>query len=280
MTLTKGELLVKAYIKQRRWNSEYEPDVPGTRRKLDFRVNHRSGPFFIEVYEPAIPEPDENRHFFIDRYPALRRMFSQRKRAQVKAARIAGLPFVGAVLDSNSPFPINPNIMSGAMFGDLAFSFPVDEESEGENVKPGRMIYAGGGRVQPKQNRGVSSVVIPRVFNPTAWRITKAIDDRLGPEARSWHPGLMTADLEKLTASYLKALAEVQERLTDLGEYKPDEARVRMIALHNPFAERTLSKHVFNGAYDEQWDGVTVGTSLGYARVWTGRLIKRVPNWS
>jgi hypothetical protein len=169
-----GERLFAAYLRQRHLPWKYEREVNG--RHPDFSVDHSEGTFVAEVYEPEIRLPEGGGWF--ESYTGLRRVFEGRKAKQIRAVKNAGLPYLAVVGATNCDMPLQPLMMAGAMFGNLAVTFKVGSD---DPIDPEltRTIFGGGGRVQPHHYRGVSAVAILERFNPTKWRLDAAMETRL-----------------------------------------------------------------------------------------------------
>jgi hypothetical protein len=58
---------------------------------------------------------------------------------------------------TNSDVDFGPDLLAGAMFGDLTFVVPVNEGGESSSIDRGITTFAGHGKVQPEQMRGVSA---------------------------------------------------------------------------------------------------------------------------
>jgi hypothetical protein len=227
----------------------------------------------MEVYEPEIKIPVEGGSF--SSYDGLRGIFERNKKEQIRAAKNSRLPFVGVLARTNSDVDFGPDLVAGAMFGDLTFRMPIADDGESFDIERGATTFGSGGKVQPSQMRGVSAIAIVRRFNPTAWRLSKEFEARTAG-LPSWHAGMTAAQRSAIQAEIAKTATEVEDQFLRSGAYDPATAVARLIVLHNPYAEHSLRLDILNGPHDEQWlsycdDGATM-----YAERWKGSLIREV----
>lgn len=267
-----GERLFAAYLRQRRLEWEYEPDLAG--RHPDFLVQHPLGLVVCEVYEPEIRLPRAGAGV-IDSYGPLRNAFESRKRKQINAARAAGHPYVAVVGETNTDVGIDPVIMAGAMFGAVGVTFPINTQTGGPDGEPdSKTVFLAGGRLQEKRRTGVSAVAVPKRFNPTEWRVQQAYRDRLrqiglgfkrrlGPRERR-----LAHDIIRSSYSDLEAA----------GTYDPHARQARLVVLHNPHAAIPLEPGVFGGPHDDQWSTIEADDRLLYTVVCRGRLCWEIPS--
>lgn len=259
---SEGEHLITAYLRQRRLAWEYEREVGG--RRPDFFVTHPARTFVAEVYEPEIRLPAGGGWF--ESYSALRGAFEGRKSKQIRAVKRAGFPYVAVVASTNSDVRVQPLVMAGAMFGNLAVTFKVGPDA---TERPdGRTVFGGGGRVQPGQFRGVSAVAILERFNPTQARLEAATENRLAcvPE---WNATMTHQQIAEVQAAIVKLRRETAEQLIASGAYDPAARRARLTVLHNPYATFPLGIEVLDGPYDTQWGPVGAGDQFGYGELET-----------
>jgi hypothetical protein len=268
-TLSYGEWLMARYLDQRGWSWEYERPVG--ERNPDFFVHHLDRDFGVEVYEPDL-KLDRLDPWF-DSYGPLRRMFAGRKRKQLAAARAADLPFVIALAHTRSDVPFRPEIVAGAMFGNLQMTFPVGPDVEPNAAPTSEMSFGHSAKVQPQRFRGLSAVVLLDEYNPTALRVDQALAARLGVAYD--YPGRSRDSVTRDVFARQRAIDETYEHFTLTGEYIGGVRRTRLTALHNPFATHALGLDVFNGPQDMQWDRCEVEGVLGYGPV-AGRSLPQL----
>ena len=221
-----GERLVAAYLHQRGFEciSEYERPVGG--KNLDFSVDHPDQSLVMEVYEPEIKIPAGGGPF--SSYDGLRGMFENNKQKQIRAAKNAGSPFVGVLARTNSDVDFGPDLVAGAMFGDLTFTMPVAEDGESFDIDRGVTTFSGGGKVQPGQMRGVSAIAIVRRFNPTTWKLTKELDARTaGLQLRD---GMTARERLAIQTKIAREATDIQEQFLRSGAYDPVAAVARLIS--------------------------------------------------
>jgi hypothetical protein len=264
-----GERLLASYLRRRSLPWEYEREVNG--RHPDFFVHHPRGAFVAEVHEPEIKLPVGGGWF--TSYPSLRRSFEARKAKQIQAVKRAGVPYVGVVVATNCDFDISPDVMAGAMFGDLSITVPV-----GPDVglgQPARIGFGQGGRLQEGQLRGVSAVAILERFNPTKWRLNAAVHERLAriPDSRL---GTSTAREADVSAAIIRAVKETEDHFLATGVFDPAARLARVTVLHNPYAAHPLGFDVLNGPHDVQWGCRSTEPVFEYGPIFEGVLVREV----
>jgi hypothetical protein len=256
-----------SYLNKRGLRWEYEPKIGG--KRPDFLVKYEPQKIVAEVYDPTLRLPKQSGPF--TSYPALRKTFTRNKKKQIAAVKSAGLPYVCVIGRANSDMEIAAFLMAGAMFGDLAYTIPLSPDPSAP-PPVGKTVYAQGGRVQPKQFRGVSAVAILKVFNPTLWRVEDAWDERL--KESDIGASMTNEQLGKAVADRGKAMEEMTLHMIDTGDYLPDARLARLVVLHNPFAKRPLDMWALAGPHDEHWQGSNVNGELRYGPVWRGTLFR------
>ena len=210
---TAGEQLAAAYLRQRRFDRFAERHRPVGAKRLDWSVDHPSQSFGFEVYEPEIRLPQGGGPF--SSYDSLRGMFKNNKKKQIRAAKNAGLPFVGVLARTKADINFSPDLVAGAMFGDLTTVFPIDPDGEGFDPSRATTTFGKGGR-GPNQGRGrgVSAVAIIRAFNPTAWRPEEELRVRTASLPK-WHAGMSGEERNEIR---LRSLApHVRSKNSSLG---------------------------------------------------------------
>ena len=269
MDNTPGEALFTAYLRQRRLPWKREPLING--RKPDFLVHHPSMDFTAEVYEPELQLPQGGG--FIDSYSALRRGFQGRKSDQIKAMREAGVPCVLVIARTHSDLPFRPEIVAGAMFGDVGVNLPLDDPEA-----TGRTVFLGGGRVQPDRNRGLTAVAVLESFNPTLYRAELAVAARLG-EGLPWYPSIPRGSVVRSGAAIVRVTNEVYDHMVATGDYIPTARVAKLTVLHNPYAAYPLHLDILDGPYDTQWSRtVNDDGEAAYGPVKYGALVIRNPS--
>jgi hypothetical protein len=229
----------------------------------------------MEVYEPEIKIPEGGGPF--SSYDGLRGMFERNKKNQIRAAKSAGLPFVGVLARTNSDVDFGPDLVAGAMFGDLTFAMPLAQDGESFDADRGVTTFGKGGRVQPSQMRGVSAVAILRRFNPTAWKLEREFRARTA-HIPSWHPGMSQEEQRAASAAIGRITSQIEHQYLESGTYNPAASLARLIVLHNPYADRSLRLDILSGPHDEQWMAYRDEGATLYGERWKGPLIHEVPN--
>lgn len=257
---TDGEYLFAAYLRQGRLGFEYEREVNG--RCPDFSIDHPSGTVVAEVFEPELRLPPGGGQF--DSYKPLRGAFKDRKAKQIKAVKEAGIPYVAVIASTNADLPFPPQIMAGAMFGNLATEFAVSDEPI--NAQTGRTVFDGGARLQVDQFRGVSAAAILERFNPTKWRLEAAIDARLAV-VPTWRPGMTASQVAEAQAAIVRIATDTENQFLASGAFDPDARLARLTVLHNPYALHPLDIRAFDQHNDVQWGRIEVDGREGYGQL-------------
>ncbi len=141
-------------------------------------------------------------------------MFKNNKKKQIRAAKNTGLPFVGVLARTKADIDFSPDLVAGAMFGDLTIVMLIGPD--GESFDPSRTTttFGKGGRVQPGQMRGVSAVAIIRAFNPTAWRPEEELRVRTASLPK-WHAGMTAKQRNEIQTAIARAACEIEEQFVD-----------------------------------------------------------------
>lgn len=266
------EALVAAYLRQRRFSYAREPLVNG--RNPDFVVEHPSGRFAIEVHKPVDRLPSGGGWF--DPYPAFRRTFEGRKYEQ--ANRSQGWPPVRRCHRWPSmDIGVDPAIVAGAMFGELAVRIPVRLDGSTGDVADAAAptnVFGPGSRLQPARNRAISAIGVITALNPTLWRPQAAIRERV--TARRPAAPARRAGRDDAAAS--RAICAIFEEFKRRGLWDEQARVARMVVLHNPHADIPLSRDVFTGPHDEQWaEAPQDGGSWVFGPVWRGERVYEIP---
>lgn len=267
-----GEKLFSAYLRQRRLPFVYEPLI-GSRRP-DFVVSHPAGQVACDVYEPEVQLPT-GRTFNFSSYPALRKSMHGQKYAQAKAARDAGLPFTVVLRRTLGGIPLDPIVVAGAMFGDLAAEFSVWLSPGPPPTEPApesRMVFGGGGRLQEAMNRATSAVAILTTFNPTMWRVQRAHRERLDRLNASRPPS------PRRQQAAADVINETYEHFAVTGEFDPEARLARLTVIHNPYCDLPIDWNIFGGPHDDQWGHLPVDGGAGCMLLAQGRFRWEVPN--
>ncbi len=186
------------------------------------------------------------------------------------ATKGAGIPYVAVLAATNSDLRFDPLVTAGAMFGDLASQVRLGVPTSSATVTT---VFGGGGRLQPKQFRGVSAVALVEWFNPTQSRLDAVLEERFSgvPE---WRASMSKDEITDATAQIIRIDVDTRAELIARGEYDPDALRTKMTVLHNPHADLPLGFDVLDASDDRQWCAIETPAGLGYGeRVPAPRLI-------
>lgn len=238
---TESEALFAAYLDDRGLTYEYEREFGG--RPLDFFVTHPTlGAVVCEVTEITTMEPAG----WVDPYRAAREKIKEK---QKQGRALTGeFPYV-IVLRFAVLHPPVDMIVTGAMYGDIGVTIPIDPATGGP--PPGaewQVAPLGGGRMQPERNTTISAIAVIEQFNPTKAAVERAIAARL-PERPSFEEAWRVTREEYARPRY------------------QDDARLpRLDVFHNLHAAMPVPREFFAGPHDALWD--LAGDA--YTRTWTG----------
>jgi hypothetical protein len=119
-----SDLLFESYLASQGIDFDYEPELVGTSKRIDYVVQHRQGPLHFEVKQIEVPLPQGSFSQW-DPYPPIRSHIHD------GVKQFKGLPdSINALVFAAGPNSfvdlMAPNIVLGAMYGDFVFRVPVD----------------------------------------------------------------------------------------------------------------------------------------------------------
>ncbi len=235
-TKSTGERLCAAYLRQRGWSTEYEKLVGSP--KHDFTAHYSTGDFIMEVYEPE-ETVEASRAFVRDPAAMPSKLFKKpNKQRQIAAAHSGGLPFVGVLVATNC-LDIAAIDIAIAMMGI-------------------------NGYIGSTSFNAVSGIAVVERFNPTAWKIPAAVDERLGSRADGARMGGAVVILE------------ASRDLAASGAHDPMYSVARLSILLDPFSDNPLDTSLFPGPHDEIWERTGKAGPEWFGKVAEGRLIHEV----
>lgn len=158
----------------------------------------------------------------------------------------------GKDLDGDHPFviglwapewPTDPLAISGALFGRLTLSMPVDPRTGTAVADQARLGFGRDAELHQTQHRHVSAIAVIHSFNPGVRAAEEEIDRRLA-EARDADPSARAASV----------VLDVYGRRGEAGLFDAADYTVRIETFHNMHATTPLPLDVFDGPFDEQHD--------------------------
>jgi hypothetical protein len=226
-----GEEHFAAYLNGRR--IPYERGRESNLMHRDFWVATPSGPIVCEVKSLTARPPAESGA--LDVYRPVRTAINRvaRQGGGIKGTH----PYVLVIYVPT--WPTDPIAMSGAMFGNVGITFPVDPATGSGDSDASTSTFVRGGRIQPTLHTRFSAVLVVGVVNPGQLRIDREI-------AGTLH-GLEIGET-------LERVSRVAKRLQAAGLLDDDERVERVDVYRNPFAELALPDGVFDGPYDRIFD--------------------------
>ena len=252
-----SELLFEQYLsEQGLGKADHEPDFPGARKRIDYRLLHEGKRLWFEVKEFADDlklfagqKPGEVRGGAYDPYENIRLKID---RAKEKFREYKG-ECCSLVLFNERANLVDisvPDVVLGAMLGNIQFNVPLDLET-GEKVGPTTKTFGRGGKITVfrdgiAQNTTISAVIaLERLHNgQREQRIRFAKEELQQGHPFSW-----------------------EERFERRKSLPPDEEIVlRTIICDNPHAANPLPRDIFRGQFDERWshvDGKIAPTYIG-----------------
>jgi hypothetical protein len=239
-----GELLFERYLTAQGVQFEYEPALAFTGRLVDYVISHpRNGRIYLEVKDIHQPLPSGS-FFQHDPYPAIRsHIDAGKKKFKDFSDELCALVLVAA--PGSFVNLMEPSTMLGAMYGDLGFIVPFDDEivehdarkiESGFFVGKGEMIRRSGNT--NTRIAALISLVEYNTFPKEAVRYL-AIDDGRSKDEK-W------ADIEE-------GRAEISQEPTPC-----------VTVWENATAKRRLPQDLFRGEMDAWWTSGQEGQSLSY----------------
>ena len=247
---TISELLLEQYLSDAGLAVEHEPVVPGRNSRLDYRLVRDGKPLWFEVKE--FGEADIGSGGAYDPYISIRnRIGKAAKQFTDYKGECCSIVFYNDRLNLASIYA--PEIVLGAMLGNVSVTIPVNLTT-GEEAGPPRTGFAEGGKmIEPNQK-------IPQ--NTTISAIIAL--ERLGVGGREFRVQVAAreaAEQRRLPWSeFFELLQEDRE--------KNNRHALRTIVYENPYAAVPLPRNIFTGPYDERWGPIENEPLIG--RIFVG----------
>lgn len=235
-----SELLFEEYAAEYNIGAvEYEPNFPGSSRRIDYRVSHPKYPLWFEV-----KEFDEDPRLLGSGGGAFDPHIGIR--AKISKAGEKFRDYDGeccSLVLFNEAFNLveicSPRIVLGAMLGSVGFRIPYNPTTEAFDGPVQDNIFMDGGKmihphIKTPQNTTISSIIALERFKVGQRELQIAVEQKERAEQRS-------LDIEE----HLKMLNDNRERFSRLV--------LRTIVYENPHANKPLPRDVFVGPFDERW---------------------------
>ncbi|HEV7673099.1 MAG TPA: hypothetical protein VGQ12_01075 [Candidatus Angelobacter sp.] len=256
----RSEILFEKCLNQaglRQW--EYEPTIRGKAKKPDYRVTVQGDQIFFEVKEFETQTPVDGAGGAYDPYAGIRAKIGKLKE---KFREYKGRSCCGVLYSEYHPEIDleSPEIVMGAMLGDLTIHIPMDRNTgfQAGEIKAGfgqrgRMINYGN---MTPQNTTISALVALD-FLPLGQRRFE----------------IATAEEEKMVGKEISEdgffawIEEHKNRGNDL-----EEKILRTVVFDNPYASNPLRRDILTGPFDERY-----GLHEGYIqRVFVGERLSAI----
>jgi hypothetical protein len=243
---TPGEELFATFLNDNGIEFDYEP-LLGSRRP-DFLVRHPEQHVVAEIYEPLNPVPDPGTEF--DAYKVVRSAFLGRKKKQRIAAKSLGLPFLLVIATGRGSIHIPPEIVAGAMFGDIRPNKSAGNHSSVYGFGP---TFSGRESLRPEKNRSMSAVATLGTVNPYDLALNSEFELRI----KNLTDERLNGSVTKMTLETLHTLqTQVVTELIAKGKYQPGVNQPVLTILHNPFARHPIGMNILDGTFVSQWSRI------------------------
>jgi excisionase family DNA binding protein len=253
---TISELLFEQYVSDNGLGADHEPSVPGRAARLDYRLMHRGQPLWFEVKE--FGEKDIGGGGPFDPYISIRnRIGKAAKQFADYKGESCSIVFYNDRLNLASIYA--PEIVLGAMLGNVSVTVPVDFSTGSETGPPRTGFSEGGKMIEPNlkvpQNTTISAIIaLERLgVGGREFRVMVAAREATEKRRLSWGEfhELFQADREKNTRRVL-----------------------RTMVYENPYAAVPLPRDLFIGPYDERWGRIENKPVIG--RIFTGPDLQKL----
>jgi excisionase family DNA binding protein len=253
---TISELLFEQYLADNGLDADHEPVVAGRSARLDYRIMHDDQPFWFEVKE--FGESDIGGGGAFDPYISIRnRIGKAAKQFADYKGESCSIVFYNDRLNLASIYA--PEIVLGAMLGNVSVTVPVDV-STGTETGPTKTGFSEGGKmIEPNlkvpQNTTISAIIAL---------------ERFGVGSREFR--VMVAAKEAAEERRLPWTEFFELLQTD--REKNNRHVLRTMVYENPYAAVSLPRDLFNGPYDERWGPIEERPLIG--RIFTGPELQKL----
>ena len=234
-----SELLFEEYAEEYELGSmEFEPQFPGSSRRIDYRVSHPQYPLWFEVKEfNADPQITGTGGGAFDPHIGIRAKIGK----AAEKFRDYDNECCSLILfneELNLTDICTPRIVLGAMLGSVGFRIPMNLTT-GHQVGPITNTFMDGGKmihphIKTPQNTTISAVLALERFTVGQSELQIAVERKEMAEQR---------------------VLNIEEHLRILDDNREMYSRrvLRMIVYENPHAKKPLPRDIFVGPFDERW---------------------------
>ena len=235
-----SELLFEEYAEEYNIGAvEYEPNFPGSTRRIDYRVSHPKYPLWFEVKEfDQDPRLIGSGGGAFDPHIGIRAKIGKAgEKFRDYDGECCSLVLFNEAL--NLVEICSPRIVLGAMLGSVGFRVPYNPATEAFDGPVEDNIFMDGGKmihpyIKTPQNTTISAIIALERFKIGQRELQIAVEQKERAEQRS-------LDIEE----HLNMLNDNREKFSRLV--------LRTIVYENPHANKALPRDVFVGPFDERW---------------------------
>lgn len=253
---TISELLFEQYLADQGLCVDHEPVIAGRTARLDYRLMHRGQPFWFEVKEFGENYVPGGGPF--DPYMSIRnRIGKAAKQFTEYKGESCSIVFYNDRLNLASIYA--PEIVLGAMLGNVSVTVPVNLNAGRETGPPRTGFSEGGKMIEPHlkvpQNTTVSAIIaLERLgVGGREFRVMVAAKEAAEDRRLSWEEFF----------EFFHADRERNNRYV-----------LRTMVYENPHAAVPLPRDLFTGPYDERWG--RIGNEPLIGRVFEGPDLKKL----
>jgi len=246
---TESEKIFEQYLNENDYsNWEFEPPISGCSKRPDYLLRWASGEYLLEVKELHQKGEFQTGARNYDPYSGMRNEIDEaRKKFKENGFKNRPCSLVIFNLGDMDAMTGHPQVVFGAMLGDLGFSMKIDI-SMGEAVPDSEKNgFQGRAKMQPKRNTRINAVIVLQqmaVYDPCYMR---DVNRKL----------LEAEEIKKRPLEPVEAL-EIQHAF--INKFERRKSFVFHLVTHeNPHALFPLPEGLFCGTYDERWgivDGI------------------------
>ena len=237
---TESELLFQQYLQQLEIDADFEPKIPGIRSRIDFRFASNGTDIFCELKELHEKRPHPGGATPFNPYSGIRRMIEKGREKFKEYKERCCVLVVHNINDWQ--FRDHPQIVYGAMLGDLGLQFPFDAH-QGTLAQQGNHAFLDHGKmIDPKhrkpQKKTISAIAVLTEFTIPNLQFEVEYQDRI--ERRR----------QKLKGEPTPTQC-IETRLAMYGKFSPTLGKApRLAVFENPFASHELPLDIFRGPFD------------------------------